>query len=141
MVVVQVHEDRGETQRLLAAVTARALADRSFETVEEPFEILGGPNASGCIGQPVHPLVGRAERARRATAAVIVAKSLIRPPLGALTNELRQLLLAVMRFEFLFGHKAPHSAFRTPNSAFRTPNSALRIRQNPLPSRSCNFSR
>ena len=71
--VVQVNEDGGQAEALLAAIAARALADRAFKAIEEPFQVLGRPR-TGCIrGQAVHPLVSRPEGAGGVLAAVVIA--------------------------------------------------------------------
>ena len=80
MVVVQMDHDRGEAEGLLAVIAAGALPHRSLEAIEEPFEILRGAEAARLRGQAIHPFVGRAERAGRAAAAIVVAKRLVRPP-------------------------------------------------------------
>jgi hypothetical protein len=51
VVVVQVDEDRGQAERLLAPVTARAAADRPFEAIEKPLQVLGRTDAAGLSAQ------------------------------------------------------------------------------------------
>ena len=53
-------------------------------------------HAARLVGQPVHALVGGAERARRALAAVVVAVGLFGTAIRAGADERRQLLFAVM---------------------------------------------
>src|SRR5262245_57997645 len=127
MVVVQMHHDGGEAERLAAVVTVRALAHRALEAVEEPLEILRRTQAAGLARQPIHALVGRAQGARRAPAAVVVAKRLVRAPQRAVPDELRQFLFAVLRLLLFFGHAPPanrQSTIRN-QSAIRDPRSEI----------------
>src|SRR4029077_7046337 len=83
---------RAQGQPLLAAF--RAAPQRVLEAVEQPIEP-ERPYVSRVPRQPVHPLVGRAERAGRAAAFEVVAEGLVGPALRSVQDRLGKLRLIV----------------------------------------------
>src|SRR5262245_16724597 len=83
MVVVEVNDDRSKRQPFLATVAAWTAANRAFEAVKEPLEVLCRVDTFRLSRQPIHAFVRRTERTGRTLAFEIVAVRLLRPPLSA----------------------------------------------------------
>src|SRR5262245_4310650 len=96
MVVVEVNDDRCKRQPFLATVAAWTAANRAFEAVEEPLEVLRGMDTFRLSRQPIHAFVRRPERTGRTLAFAVVPVRLLGPPLSAGANEGRELLFAVV---------------------------------------------
>src|SRR6185369_8272962 len=95
MLVVQVDDDGREDEPLLAALH-RATADGALQHVEEPLQVLRRMRAFHVCRQPIHALVGGAERTGGTLALEVVAVRLFRSPLRTRADERRQLSFAVM---------------------------------------------
>src|SRR5262249_8244506 len=109
MIVVQMHEQGGEINPLLAAFT-RTRFDR-VETIEKPVQIARRALPARIVRQRIHRFVRGATREPRTASFVVIAQPLSGTPLDAVANEISEFFLVVMsRTRLHCRHPAPPSA-------------------------------